>query len=124
VDKEVLVTTGQALIQMLDQTPVKPRVAMWVYNPDMDVWRLWILPDSKLTDKQAFYRILAELISKHRDQLQGLDISAIELKDEKHPALMGLRGFVRAEGLTSVHVSNNRFNDFYLPDGIILRMAL
>jgi hypothetical protein len=123
MDQEALVTSGHELVRLFDQTVIKPRAAMWVFNPDLDVWRLWIVPAANNTNKQEFYRIASDLISKNRDKMQGLDVSSVELKDEKHPAMVGMSRVIRMEGLGSGHFSNNRFNDFYLPDGIVLRMA-
>lgn len=124
MDKEILVKLGQEFLSLLDRTPIAPRAAMWVSNPELDIWRLWIVPSKKHRDKQEFYRVVADLISNNRDKLQGLDIGSIELKDDKHPAIEGLGRFIRVEGISSAFFSNNRFNNFYLPDGIVLRMAI
>lgn len=123
MDKDVLVKSGHALVSLLDQTRIKPRAAMWVYNPDNDIWRLWVVCP-RGTKEPEFYRIVADAIAKHRDALPGLDISSVELADEGHPAMKGMGRFLRMEGLGSANFSNNRMDGFYLPDGIVLRMAL
>lgn len=123
MDKEVLVKTGHTLVDFLDQTSVKPRGAMWVHNPDNDIWRLWIV-SQKGTKEPEFFRVLADTISKHRDELPGLDISSVELVDETHPAIQGLARFARVEGHSVIQVSNNTFDGFFLPDGIILLMTV
>lgn len=123
MDKEVLVSTGHSLVKLLDETSIKPRAALWVHNPDNDIWRLWIVGQQQ-TNEQEFYRILAAAISKHRDTLSGLDISSVELVTDSHPAIKGMRSFIHMDGLGSAHVSNNRMDGFFLPDGIILRMAV
>jgi len=123
MDKDLLVNSGHALVRLLDQTRVKPRAAMWVYNPDNDIWRLWIV-SPRGTKEPEFYRNVADAIAKHREILPGLDISSVELVDEEHPAMKGISRLIRMDGLGSAHVSNNRMNGFYLPDGIILRMEL
>ncbi len=124
MDKNSLVSDGTALIEILDKSRLKPRAAMWVYNSDTERWRLWIVPSKEVTDKFEFYRILAGLISENRDKIPGLDISDIEFKKDDHPAVSGMSSVLRMEGLGSAHFSNNRFNGFYLPDGIVLRMAV
>lgn len=124
MDKDVLVKAGQEIVRLLDQTKIKPRAAVWVFNPDNDIWRLWIVATKKKQDQREFYRLLSESVTNNRDSLQGIDVSDIELVDESHPAIQGLQGFISVEGLSDVHMSNNTFNGFYLPDGIILRMAL
>ena len=124
MDKNNLVTEGTTLVQLLDKSKLKPRAAMWVYNSETETWRLWIVPSKDASDKLEFYRVLSDIISLNRDVLPGFDISDVELKQDNHPAVMGLNSFIRMEGLGSAHFSNNRFNGFYLPDGIVLRMAV
>lgn len=96
---------------------------MWVYNSEADSWRLWVVPAGAI-DKAEFYLILSDVISRHRDEIPGFDISLVEFKTEKHPAVQGLGKMFRLEGTASVSVANNTFDGFYLPDGIVLRMAV
>jgi hypothetical protein len=124
MDKDVLVKEGQNLIRHLDESKAKPRGAIWVYSSDSDTWRLWIVPSKEVSDKSEFYRIVSETISKHRSEMPGLDVSSIEFQKADHPAIVGLGRFLRMEGLGSAHFSNNRFNGFFLPDGVVLRMAI
>ena len=123
MDQSALVSSGQKLVRLMDQAGIVPRAAMWMHNIDTDTWRLWVVPPPHLTDKRDFYRRIAEMISGDRAGFQNLEIGDVEMVSEAHPAIMGLTRMFRVEGLSSVHVSNNKFNDFYMPDGIILRMA-
>ncbi len=124
MDQNTLVSSGHALVNALDATDLKPRLAMWVHATDTDTWKLWIVPPVGLTDKREFYRRVSEIVSKNRADLGGIDASDTEMILDSHPAVRGLRGFIRMPGLGSVHFAGNRFNDFYLPDGIILRVDL
>jgi len=72
----------------------------------------------------SFGTDVSEAISKNRADLGGIDASDTEMVLDSHPAAKGLRGFMRMPGLGSAYFSGNRFNDFYLPDGIILRIDL
>jgi hypothetical protein len=78
-------------------------------------------PDSRYEIKDTR---LAEIITKNRSELGGIDASDTEMVLDSHPAMKGLKNFIRAPGLGSIHFSGNRFNGFYLPDGIILRVDL
>jgi hypothetical protein len=49
---------------------------------------------------------------------------SFRLVSDTHPAVLGLRTFIKISGLGSTQFSGNRFNGFYLPDGIILRSGL
>jgi len=124
MDQNVLVSSGHALLSALDKSAVPPRFAMWVHNTESDSWKLWIVPHPSMKDKFAFYRRVSEMISKNRAAFGGMDASDTEMIEAAHPAVKGLRRIVKAPGLNSISFSGNRFDGFYLPDGIILRSDL
>ncbi len=124
MDQSTLVGSGHALVKALDSAGLPPRVAMWVHNTDIDTWKLWLVPPRGLTDKHEFYRRLSEIATKHRVELGSLNASDTEMVLDTHPAIKGLGKFMKAPGLGSAYFSGNRFNGFYLPDGIILRIDL
>ena len=123
MDQSILVNEGAKLVGWLDATRIKPRAAMWVYNSEADTWKLWIVPANEIS-KSDFYLVLSQVISEHRADLPGFDISEVEFKSAVHPAIAGLGAFMRMEGIGSAHLNSNRFNGFMLPDGIVLRMAI
>lgn len=123
MDQAALVNDGLKLVRWLDDTEIKPRAAMWVYNSETDTWRLWIVPGKKV-ENMEFYLTLSKIISEHRDEIPSFDVSLAELKSDTHPAVSGVAKLVHMPGLGSAHLSNNMFNGFYLPDGIVLRMAI
>jgi len=124
MDQSLLVKSGHILVKALDDAKLPPKAAVWVHNTDTDIWRLWIVPDPSISDKRAFYRRVSEIATKNRKELGDVDASDVELVDKDHPAIKGLRAFVKMPGLGAAHLSNNRFNGFYLPDGIVLRMNI
>lgn len=124
MDQEILVKVGHALVKAMDDAGFPPRIAMWVHNSDTDTWKLWIVPPRGFADKRDFYRRVAELVSRNRSSLTGLDVSDVEMVLDTHRAMQGIGRFLRMPGLGSVFFSGNRFNGFYLPDGIILRSNL
>lgn len=123
MDQNSLVSGGQELIKALDASGFSPRLAMWVHT-DTDTWKLWIVPPVGFKDKHEFYRRLAEIVAKNRDKLGGIDASDTEMILDTHPAAQGLKRFIRMPGLGMAHFYGNRFDGFYLPDGMILRSAL
>jgi hypothetical protein len=124
MDTELLVKDSQNLIRRLDEGKVKPRGAIWVYSSDTDDWRLWIVPAKGLTDKFELYRIVSESISAHRNEMPTIDVSSIDFKTDDHPAIKGLGSFIHMDGVGAVNFKNNRFNGFFLPDGVVIRMAV
>jgi hypothetical protein len=124
MDQGTLVTSGHALVKALDAAGLAPQLAMWVHSSDADTWKLWIVPPNSVKGKQEFYRRVAEIITQLRDEVGGLSASDIEMVSNTHPAIIGLTSIMRVDGLSSVQFKGNRFNGYYLPDGIVLRSAV
>jgi hypothetical protein len=124
MDQSTLVNGGQALVSALDAEGFSPRLAMWVHHADTDTWKLWLVPPRGKIDKADFYRRIAKIVSAHRNELGGVDASDTEMMADDHVAVQGLGKFLRLQGIGNVHFSGNRFNGFYVPDGIILRSDL
>lgn len=97
---------------------------MWVHNEDTGTWKLWIVPRASLKDKADFYRRVSGIVSRNRNTFGSIDASDTEFVPDTHPAVKGLKNFIRVEKLGSVFFSGNTFNNYYLPDGIILRSVL
>lgn len=122
MDQAVLVKSGHTLVNELDKTGHPPQIAMWVHSPDTETWKLWIVPSNDLaSDKHAFYRVVAQTISKLRRELGDFSASDVEMASMSHPAMKGIASFINAPGLIEARFSGNQFNGFYLPDGIVLR---
>jgi hypothetical protein len=118
------VAAAQKLTQLLDAAGIGPRAVLWVRESDTALWRLWIVPNKGITDKQDFYRRIVNVISGHRGELSGLEASDTVFVADSHPAIQGLKDFIRVEGTSNVHFSNNVLHGFFLPDAMIVRMAV
>jgi hypothetical protein len=121
VDSTVLVSTGHALLRALDEAGLVVRLAMWVHNRETDTWKLWLVPPKGTTDKHEFYRRVANVISRNRDTLAGLNASETEMIKDGHPAAKGLASMMKTGPFAAVNMVGNVVNGFYLPDGILLR---
>ena len=124
MDQGILVADGKTLIQLMDKAGMTPRAALWVYSSDTDSWKLWVVPDISVGSKEEFYRRLARVISDNRACLPEFDIGKVEYKAADHPVVRGMTSAIRVEGLGQVRMTNNMLNGVYLPDGIVLRMAV
>jgi hypothetical protein len=122
VDQSVLVSSGHKLIDLLAAAGMEARAALWVHAPETDTWRLWIVPDKSIKDKRDFYRRVAEVISKHRDEISGIDVADTEFVSETHPAIVALRRLAKVTDHGAVHLANTKLNGFFLPTAIILKM--
>jgi len=124
MDSKTLVDSGHTLINELDKAGLGPQLAMWVYTPDTDTWKLWIVSPSGIAEKWEFYSRVAKIISRNRDKLGSIDASDTKLVEENHPAVKGVSKFMKLPGLGDAYFAGNKFDDFYLPDSIILRSNL
>ena len=122
MDQNLLVKSGHILVQALDEAGIPPRAAMWVHSTDTDTWKLWLVPHKSVTNERDFYRRLSEIVTKSREELGGVDAADVEMASDTHPAIQGMRRIISMPGCGSAYFSGNRFDDFYLPDGIVLRM--
>ncbi len=123
MDTNILVKEGTALVEVLDEIGIKPIAAMWVHNTEEDTWQFWLVPSAEFNDKLEFFSALARVFAEHREKFDNLEISDVRFRTAKDPAISAVRGVIRLDGLGSTHLNNNRVNGFYLPDGIVLRMA-
>lgn len=124
MDTNVLVSDGHALIKLLDADGAPPRAAMWVYAPDTDTWKLWLVPSRGLTDQREFYRRVSAIISLHRDQFSAIDAGDVQMLADSHPAIAALAKMFGVPGISDTRIAGNTLNGFYVPDGILMRMAL
>ncbi|MDP3633587.1 hypothetical protein [Phenylobacterium sp.] len=115
---------GHALIKLLDSDGAPPRAAMWVHAPDTDTWKLWLVPYKGLTDQRDFYRRISAIISLHRDQFSAIDAGDVQMLSDSHPAISALSRMFGMIGLSDARIVGNTLNGFYVPDGILMRMAL
>jgi len=124
VDQGVLVDGGHALIDLLDADGTPPRAVVWIINNEADTRKLWVVPHKSVTDLREFYRRISTLVSAKRSAVHGLEASDVEMIKEDHPAITGLKFVARAPGKQVIQLTRGKFNGFFLPDSIILRMNL
>ncbi len=123
MDSEALVGTGQALVKALDKAGHPPRLAMWVHTTDVDSWKFWIVPSKDISGKSEFYRVVAAAITENGDELASLSTSDTEFVPDSHPAAQGMWAMLRMDGIGAAHMTGNRLNGYYLPEGIVIRSA-
>jgi len=122
---------ARRFIRLMDEAGAAPKAVLWVYNPDSDNWRLWVVP-SRIPGVETgpqgpnllqFYGFVAPLVVQHRRDLGGLDPGDIHMVESGHPAVVALSRFVDTSGETPVRMSNNMLDGYFLPDAVILRLT-
>lgn len=116
------IEASQRLLALLDRGPLRPRAAVWVYGSDTGRWKLWIVPDAQFSDKHAFYRRMADALAELDEP--DLAISDVSFTAADHPAIRGLSRILRVEGVSNVRFTSNMLNGYYLPDAIVIRIAV
>ncbi len=120
MDKELLVKSGSKLVELLDDTKAKSKFAMWVLHSDSGAWKLWLVPENESLDVREFYGAVSRTMVSRNSEIHGLDIGSVELADSKNPVVQQLASTFNFVG-GEIHLSNNSYNGFYLPEGILLR---
>jgi hypothetical protein len=67
---------------------------------------------------------VARILKSNRAEVGDIEAADTELMTDAHPAMKGLKGFIKAPSLHRIAFSGNQFNGYYLPEGIILRADL
>ncbi|MFM9845944.1 MAG: hypothetical protein ACKVP3_02135 [Hyphomicrobiaceae bacterium] len=124
MDSSILVSAGHELLDTLEAKGLKPRAAMWVHNTDIDTWKLWVVPPKNFSDQRAFYRQVVEAIAESGNPFPDIDASDVEMVSDSHPAIASLAKLIKVTDKSSVTLHNNKLGNFYLADGIILRMDI
>ena len=122
MDQATLVKSGTGLIRLLDQTDLKPDVAMWVHYDDIDSWKLWISPNRQVSDKLEFYRIVDDQITAHPQETEGLDVSATEYVPQDSERVRALRRLMSLPDLGTKYLTGNMVDGYYVPEGIAIRV--
>jgi hypothetical protein len=118
------VTAAQRLVALLDSEGLAPRAALWVYEANRESWRLWIVPPKGMVDKRAFYLQLAKLFAARSEELPGLDLGEVQFMTDDHPAIVGLGRVVKITGVSDARLSNNVVDGYFIPEAIVIRMAV
>ena len=87
MDQNILVSSGQELMRLLEGKGIKVRAALWVHNTDIDSWKLWFVPPKNYENKQEFYRTISEAVQENSASLSGIDAGDTQMIKESHPAM-------------------------------------
>lgn len=122
MDSYLLVEAGQNLVEALERNGVPLKAAVWVRLAETEDWRLWLVPAAKV-ERRAFYRRVAEVVAAGEADFHGLSASDTQMIDEDHPAIVALRANGQVNGRPPTRLATTMLNGFYLPEGIVLRIA-
>jgi hypothetical protein len=116
----VNIERGEALMRALDAADFPVVAALWLYNPDIDIWRL-VLATPKANSPQKTYTEIRHIAE--RAGIEAPDLAQIKLVSPSDPTVTTLSRVVRVEGIGGVRFSKNMINGIYVDDAYIYRAA-
>ncbi len=122
---DAMIEVGELLTKKLDDIGFPIRIALWLYLPDRNQWRLYFeSPDIPITGP----RMVFEQIEKARNLLgeQGeiVPLSMISLLNQREELFQLLLSAVRTnKTMSRIRFSRNVINGHYIDDALIYRNA-
>ncbi|MER8571664.1 hypothetical protein EOD10_30705 [Mesorhizobium sp. M7A.T.Ca.TU.009.01.3.2] len=120
------IDAGINLIRALDEKGFGVAAALWLYNSDVDNWRMIIAYRGPRKDLEKKYLDAATIAAdwrKARPQEPILDLSKVKITSADDRLIAGLGIAMRVDGLGEVRFSHNTINGIYVEDALIHRLA-
>jgi len=120
------IDAGMNLIRALDEKDYGVVAALWLYNGDMDSWRMTIAyqgPGKDLEKKYLEAAIISADWRKENPEGQILDLSKVKITSADDKFISGLRPALRVDGIGQIRFSNNTINGIFVEDALIHRLA-
>jgi len=106
----------------LDDAGFPVRAAFWLYDSDVDVWKLWIATPQAGEDLQKAFLKVGGIISAITDRAV-LDLTRIKLVIPDDPMVRAIRSVIKVKGLSDVRLKSNVINGIYIEDALVYRTA-
>ncbi|GLS28785.1 hypothetical protein [Neomesorhizobium albiziae] len=120
------VDAGINLIQALDSKKFEVAAALWLYNSDIESWRMVIAYRGARKDLEKKYLDAAVIVSEWRKSHPDrpiLDLSKVRITSADDRLIAGLKVALRVDGVGEVRFSHNTVNGIYVEDALIHRLA-
>ncbi|MER8975676.1 MULTISPECIES: hypothetical protein [unclassified Mesorhizobium] len=120
------INAGINLIRALDEKKFGVAAALWLYNGDVDNWRMVIAYRGARKDLEKKYLDAATIAAdwrKARPDQPILDLSKVKITSADDRLISGLGTAMRVDGLAEVRFSHNTVNGIYVEDALIHRLA-
>lgn len=120
-----MIEAGAQLTQKLDELGLSIPVAMWLFMPDINEWRLvFASPQLSTEGPKEVYKKIEEARTALGIKLERLPLSAIGLMDTNHQLVQLLRTALRTgPGVSRIRFSKNVVNGHFIEDALIYRSA-
>jgi hypothetical protein len=118
---EEMVHSGRELLQKLDRQRAIIKVALWLYLPESDQWRLVFgSPELRIAGPKRIYRQVQSLIARSDVKVP---LSSVAVLDTSAPLIRTLSAVLRVPGISGIRFSRNTIDGNYIEDAYIYRVA-
>lgn len=120
------IDAGLNLIRALDERNYGVVAALWLYNSDMDSWRMTIAYQGARKDLEKKYLEAAIISADWREKNPEepiLDLSKVKITSADDKLIAGLGPALRVDGIGEIRFSRNTINGIFVEDALIHRLA-
>lgn len=125
VKPEPKIESGKQLLNLLDESDIKPTAFLWFYLSEGDTWRLII--SSKLFDANDIKKAYTDFINKFSQLplVKEIGLSNITLVPGDNDLLKLLRVALKTgkDGVSGIRFTSNTINNVFIEDAYIYRLA-
>jgi hypothetical protein len=116
------IAAGHNVVAALDAAGFPAKAAFWLYDSDVDVWKLWIATPQAGEDLQKAFMKVGKILTAITDR-SVLDLSRIKLVTPEDPTVRAIRSLINVKGLSDIRFKSNVVNGIYIADALIYRTA-
>jgi hypothetical protein len=119
-----MIESGGVLVRKLDEQGLQPDAAFWLYDPDLQKWKL-IIVEVKLgvEGPKKIYKKIQDVISVSKEDMPDISLESVTLAKPDAPIVNLLKKAMRTgDGISGIRFTNNVINGTVIEDAYIYRM--
>jgi len=119
-----MIEAGADLTRRLDEAGVAPSASLWLYVPELNIWRLMIAsPLVKSQGPRKVYRKIQSLLTGPTGGESLIPLPSITVVENNHPLISALRSAVATrKPICGIRFSRNTIRGHFVEDAYIYRM--
>jgi hypothetical protein len=120
-----MVDAGARLASKLDEMGVATTAALWLFEPELNEWRLvFASPEVATRGPREIYEKIRVAIKELQDKATAVPLSAVVLMDANADLIRLLRTALKTEGgINRIRFSKDVINGHFIDDALIYRIA-
>jgi len=120
-----MVEAGAELASKLDEMGVATTAALWLFEPELNEWRLVFASTEVATrGPREIYEKIRLAISQLKEKATAVPLSAVVLMDADADLIRLLRVALKTDGgINRIRFSKNVINGHFIDDALIYRIS-